>query len=147
MDEPQENQDDLFGDGVDERNDLLAHLDDEVLHDQHLWPRDLVELAEVIRAQLQREGVEDEAMYRQAERVLLAMAFLCGGRSYYLPKGERIKKALRDKRLYDEFDGRNVRSLASRYDLSEQKVYDVIRRQRWLHVNRVQPSLFDSEQA
>ncbi|KEQ19186.1 Mor transcription activator family protein [Endozoicomonas numazuensis] len=139
------NEDDLFG--LDHTNDILGHLDDEALHQKHLWPGDLVELAEVIRAQLLREEVKDDALYLQMERVLLAMSFLCGGRNYYLPKGERIKKALRDKRIYDEFDGKNIRGLSNHYKLSEQKVYEVVREQRQLHKNRIQHNLFPNEQA
>ncbi|WP_299734031.1 Mor transcription activator family protein [uncultured Endozoicomonas sp.] len=133
--------DDLFGID-DQNNDIMAHLDNDALHQKHYWPGDLVELADVIRAQLKREGVDDEAIYRQAERVLLAMAFLCGGRNYYLPKGERIKNALRNKRIYDAFKGNNHRDLARQFRLSEQKIYEVLREQMQLHRNRVQHNLF-----
>ena len=132
--------DDLFGID-DQNNDIMAHLDDDALHQKHYWPGDLVELAEVIRSQLKREGVEDETIYRQTERVLLAMSFLCGGRNYYLPKGNRIKNALRDKRIYDQFEGNNHRELARQFRLSEQKIYEVIRVQMQLHRSRVQHTL------
>ena len=131
---------DLFGID-DQNNDIMAHLDDDALHQKHYWPGDLVELAEVIRSQLKREGVEDETIYRQTERVLLAMSFLCGGRNYYLPKGNRIKNALRDKRIYDQFEGNNHRELARQFRLSEQKIYEVIRVQLQLHRSRVQHTL------
>lgn len=132
--------DDLFG--IDDKNnDIMAHLDNDALHQKHYWPGDLVELSEVIRAMLQREGVEDEATYRMMERVLLGMSFLCGGRNYYLPKGERIKNALRDKRIYDQFKGNNHRELARQFRLSEQKIYEVIREQLQLHRSRVQHTL------
>ncbi|OED44057.1 hypothetical protein ACH42_08430 [Endozoicomonas sp. (ex Bugula neritina AB1)] len=138
--------DDLFG--VDDKNnDIMAHLDDEVLLEKHSWPGDLVELADIIQSQLKREGVDDEAIYQQIERVLLAMAFLAGGRNYYLPKSGRIKKALRDKRIYDRFSGRNHRELARQYQLSEQMIYEVIREQAQLHRKRVQHNLFPQGQA
>lgn len=137
---------DLFG--IDsENNDIMAHLHDEALHQKHYWPGDLVELAEVIRAQLKHEGVDDEAIYQQVERVLLAMSFLCGGRNYYLPKGDRIKNALRDKRIYDAFAGNNHRELSRQYKLSEQKIYEVIRAQTQLHRSRIQHNLFPDKQA
>ena len=133
--------DDLFG--IDDNNDMMVHLNNDALHEKHYWPRDLVELSEVIRAQLKREQVDDEQIYRQIDRILLAMSFLCGGRNYYLPKGERIKNALRDKQIYDAFTGNNHRELARQFRLSEQKIYDVIRRQLQLHRARVQPPLFE----
>ena len=135
--------DDLFP--IDQNNDILANLDNDVLHQKNYWPGDLVELAEVIRSQLRRDGVDDESIYRQMDRVLLAMSFLCGGRNYYLPKGDRIKNALRDKQVYDAFNGHNVRELSSRFKLSEVKIYNVIREQRQLHRDRVQPNLFPLE--
>ena len=131
---------DLFGID-DQNNDIMAHLDDDALHQKHYWPGDLVELAEVIRSQLKREGVADETIYRQTERILLAMSFLCGGRNYYLPKGERIKNALRDKKIYDAFNGNNHRELARQFRLSEQKIYEVIRVQMQVHRSRVQHNL------
>ena len=131
---------DLFGID-DQNNDIMAHRDDDALHQKHYWPGDLVELAEVIRSQLKREGVADETIYRQTERILLAMSFLCGGRNYYLPKGERIKNALRDKKIYDAFNGNNHRELARQFRLSEQKIYEVIRVQMQLHRSRVQHNL------
>ena len=131
---------DLFG--IDDaNNNIVAHLDDDVLYEKDYWPGDLVELCDVIRAQMKREGVEDESAYRMMERVLLGMSFLCGGRNYYLPNGQRIRNALRDKRIYDEFNGRNQRELSRRYKLCEQKIYSVIRAQRNLHRNRAQPDL------
>ena len=132
---------DLFG-VDDENNDILGHLNDEALHQKHYWPGDLVELSEVIRAQMKREGIDDESTYQMMERVLLAMAFMCGGRNYYLPKSDRIKNALRDKRIYDAFTGRNHKELARLFRLSEQKIYEVIREQTQLHRDRIQHNLF-----
>ena len=137
---------DLFG-LDDENNDIIKHLDDDALHEKHFWPGDLVELSDVILAELKRNGVDDEERYRLMDKVLLAMAFLCGGRNYYLPQGERIKMQLRNKRIYDQFDGRNVRELARSFDLTPQQVYGVIREQRQLHRARIQHNLFPDQQA
>lgn len=128
-------------------NDILAHLDDDTLHQKSNWPGDLVELSEVARTILKDEGEEDEHTYRQIDRVVLAISFLCGGRTYYLPKGDRIRNALRDKRIYDRYDGHNIHALCREFKLTEQKLYDVIREQRQLHIQRVQHSMFQTKQA
>ena len=138
--------DDLFG-LDDKNNDILGHLDDEALHEKHAWPGDLVELSEVIRAQLKREGVKDDKVYRQMERVLLAMSFLCGGRNFYLPRGKYIKIALRNKRIYDSFNGKNVNELGRQFNLTPQQIYGVLRKQRQLHRDRIQHNLFPEQQA
>ena len=138
--------DDLFG--IDsENNDILGHLDDDVMHQKDYWPGELVTLAEAIRAQMLREGEKEEATYKQMERVLLVMSFLCGGRNYYLPNGDRIKRALRNKRIYDAFTGHNHRELCQQFRLSEQKIYEIIKEQRQLHQNRIQHNLFSNGQA
>ncbi|MCW7552571.1 hypothetical protein NX722_07895 [Endozoicomonas gorgoniicola] len=137
---------DLFG--IDsENNDIMAHLDDDVLHQKDYWPGELVTLAEAIRTQMRREGEQEDATYKQMERVLLAMSFLCGGRNYYLPNGDRIKRALRNKRIYDSFTGHNHRELCQQFRLSEQKIYEIIKEQRQLHQNRIQHNLFTNGQA
>lgn len=136
------NEDDLFGID-DENNDILAHLNDDALHEKSYWPRDLVELSQVIQAQLRREGIaEGDEQYRLMDRLLLAMSFMAGGRGFYLPQGDRIKKALLYKRIYDQFDGHNHLELGKKYKLSEQRIYQIIREQRQLHRQRLQPGLF-----
>lgn len=137
--------DDLFGIDND-NNDILAHLDDDALYQKNYWPGDLTTLAEVIRVQMKQEGESDDAVYRQMERVLLVMSFMCGGRNYYLPKGDRIKRALRNKRIYDSFTGHNHRELCQQFQLTEQKIYEILREQRQLHMNRIQHNLFDKGQ-
>ncbi|GAA4650823.1 Mor transcription activator family protein [Kistimonas scapharcae] len=134
---------DLFGHGELNDGSLLQHLDDDLIEERRHWPRDLVEMSDFLRAQLNQEGESDERTLLLADKLLVALAFRSGGRGFYLPKADRVKRALRDKQLYEAFNGRNIYELVRRFDLSEVKVYQVIKEQRALHMGRIQPSLLD----
>lgn len=41
-----------------------------------------------------------------------------GGHPHYLPKGDILKEAIRNKVIFDHFTGTNHRELASRYKLT-----------------------------
>ena len=49
---------------------------------------------------------------QQARKLVAALAHYMGGRSYYLPSGDRLMNALRDDQIYSRFDGRNVEQLS-----------------------------------
>jgi len=133
-------QTDLFG--IDASQPIAAHLDDTLIQERRNWPRDLVEIADFVRGELKAAGYEGDELYLLIEKVLVGLCFRSGGRGFYLPQADRVKRALRDKRLYDAFDGRNIKALVRKYGLSEQKVYEIIREQTALHRAKVQPGLF-----
>ncbi|WP_157890267.1 Mor transcription activator family protein [Marinobacterium aestuarii] len=68
----------------------------------------------------------------------------CGGRHVYIPKGDRIREAVRDVELFRDRHDRGILpdELASRYKISTQHVYRIIKEQRSLHMKKVQPALF-----
>ncbi len=63
-----------------------------------------------------------------------------GGQLIYVPKDTVEQTCKRDRDLYNEFNGTNHDTLASKYGLSMQWVYQIIRRMRI--IDR-QPSLFE----
>ena len=79
---------------------------------------------------------------QQARKLVAALAHYMGGRSYYLPSGDRLMNALRDDQIYSRFDGRNVEQLRRAYGLGQTQIYTIIAQQRALHVRRAQPDLF-----
>ncbi|AKO30289.1 transcriptional regulator [[Haemophilus] ducreyi] len=72
---------------------------------------------------------------------VLTISHYLGGRAIYLPRGDRLKEALRDYAIYDEFDGKNVQQLSERYGLCVPQIYAIIRKQRKLIRSRHQPEL------
>ncbi len=113
-----------------------------------LWPQALVDMLDVIAASLARELGDQEQARRLAALAIRELAHYFGGRMTYLPRGDRLERALRDKAIWDAHDGRrtSVLELAARYRLTEQQIYAILREQRALHVRRVQPGLFEEEQ-
>lgn len=108
------------------------------------WPSTLAEFIDVTRAVLHRRGRDDAQALEDAQQVVLALGTYLGGRQIYLPTGERLKTALRDRRIFLEYCGRNKAMLARRYDITERRVEQIAAEQKAVHVRRMQGQLFDA---
>ncbi len=106
------------------------------------WPQTLAEIVDVLVDTARRAGIGVDDAWAQAERSVLAISAYIGGRSIYLPRGDRVLEAIRDRRIWSEFRGDNTVELARRYDLTERHVQRILAEQRDLHVKRVQRPLF-----
>lgn len=95
------------------------------------WPQVLVDLTEVFVGYFRRDDslTEQEARI-EAEHLVERVADHLGGEPFYLPKADVIRRHRRDQALLCEFNGRNERSLARRYGLSERYVRRLIERER-----------------
>ena len=58
--------------------------------------------------------------------VALVLARHFGGQNIYFPKLDRTMLPERDRRIREEFTGRNHKFLARRYNLSVQRVRDIV---------------------
>lgn len=96
------------------------------------WPKGLAVLTAVIEEAFIRQGRRKDEALEIAEIAVKAMAFLAGGRSYYLPKGHYFRVALKHGRIFREFTGNNVTELAEKYELTEAMIYAIIAQQREL---------------
>jgi Mor family transcriptional regulator len=106
------------------------------------WPQLLSDMLRVLEAHKKRRGMSAEEAFEHAREDVLALAEYFGGRMAYLPKGERLKVALRDAAIWRRFNGQNARELAMEYKLSAPHLYNVLARQRTLHVSKLQGRLF-----
>ncbi|MFM5565928.1 Mor transcription activator family protein [Aeromonas veronii] len=109
------------------------------------WPKALSELVDVLACELARGGMRPEQAKAQARKLALVQAHYMGGRAYYIPTGEHLKAALRDRAIWDEFNGRNIDQLARKHCLSVPQTYAVVAAQRELTRRRQQPDLFGSQ--
>ncbi|WP_323924316.1 Mor transcription activator family protein [Aeromonas veronii] len=109
------------------------------------WPKALSELVDVLACELVRGGLEPDLAKAQARKLALAQAHYMGGRAYYIPTGEHLKAALRDRAIWDEFNGRNIDQLSRKHGLSVPQTYAVVAEQRELNRRRHQPDLFDDQ--
>ena len=119
--------------------DLLDRLDDPDI--AHQWEGTLADLLACSDAALKRTGLDESQAHKLAQVVVLAMADYMGGRALYLPRGHALKTALRHAQIYREFTGNNIPWLVRRYKISEQMVYNIIRRQRAIQQARCQYAL------
>lgn len=136
-----EQQSELFDYDAD-ATQLLEHMDKLALGElEHQWPQQLVALIDVMEAELQRQG-HNKTPRDTASKLVLAISHYMGGRSHYLPMGEKLKQTLRDDMIYCQFNGRNIEELRRHHGLSQPQIYLIIAQQRKLHTRRHQPDLF-----
>lgn len=125
-------------------DDALERLQDpEILKK---WPQGLTDMLMVIEAAHRRAGDDEETARARAFRAVRALAQFAGGRSFYVPKGDQLDRALRDREIWELHDGTNITELASRYHLTEVQIYSIIAEQRKLARARMQPDMFERTQ-
>lgn len=83
------------------------------------WPRNLVELSDVIDTCLAEEKI---VVNKLTEKIIAAIAFYMGGRELYLPNGKSLEMFLRNLRIYHEFNGQNKAELAKKYSMTERRI-------------------------
>ena len=71
----------------------------------------------------------DNAM-NLARFAVVALSIHIGGNMMYLPRGDRLQKALRNAEIFKLFDGNNTTELAMKFKLSRQTIYDILKKQR-----------------
>lgn len=123
--------------------DALERLEDPELLKK--WPQGLTDMIMVIEAAMARRGASRDQARRVAFVAVRALSQFAGGRSFYIPKGEALDRALRDRELWERFDGSNVSELATWAHLTEVQVYAILAEQRKLARRRVQPELFEHQ--
>ncbi|RRN04665.1 transcriptional regulator [Bibersteinia trehalosi] len=122
--------------------DQLDHIPENEVHNR--WPLLLLEVIDVMQAELQRQQFAENSAKLTACKLAGVIAHYFGGKSFYLPAGDKIKEALRDVQIYRDFDGKNVPDLVKKYRLSESTIYAILRQQRSLQRKRHQMDLFNS---
>jgi len=102
------------------------------------WPQALRDMTDVATAALRELGLAEPQA--AAFAVMRALSRYQGGRMFYLPKGDELDRALRDRQIWEDYDYRNVPELAARYGLTEKRIYEIIKVQRALHRQRIDRS-------
>lgn len=115
------------------KNRTVDTLDEQ---DNHKWPSLLVEVADVIANELNKQGETEENASKKAKQITFAIGCHFGGSSFYLPSGHILKTALRDYEIFQAFNGANIKELVHRFNLSESSVYAIIRKHRKLQKER-----------
>lgn len=138
-----EDQKELLGDDS-FSSDLLNHLEDIPPEVQKKWPRDLSALVDIYSAALERLGYTGEEAQRISHTLLAEQAVYCGGRYFYLPRLDSLKRAIRDVELHRDWSERGMLpdDLSRKYDMSAAHVYRIIKEQQAYYRKRIQSELF-----
>ena len=104
------------------------------------WPANLQSLCELVRQTLEKRNIKDSE--RVSEVLTTALSVYMGGRHLYIPNGDRLKKALRDIRIWRDFKGNNIEALSREYHLTERHITQIIADQRAAAIARRQRNLF-----
>ena len=110
---------------------------------QEKWPVRLAELVDLLVQDARRRGVDLETATAEATRTVLLIAQHEGGRPFYLPRGDSLVQALRDRQLYLRHNGRNTEELADQYGMTVRHVQRICAEQRALQLRRRQRPLFE----
>ncbi len=118
----------------------LDLFEDELLKNK--WPETLVDYVNVVAHKLEIDSVPNSKSI--ALKAVMALAEFDGGRPHYLPKGDALKRAIRDKAVFDDFTGFNHDELTRKYKLTQKQIYLIISEQRKIHTHKIQGRLFDN---
>lgn len=141
-----DDQRDLIGmPAGDEAEEMLARAPVELPEAQ--WAGMLSALVAVVESKFRRLGLDEDTATRLAIAAVLAQGEYAGGRSIYIPRGVRLKNALRDADIYRRAKRGNIPRLAQEFDLTEVSVYRILREQRDLYLARVQGRLDFGDEA
>lgn len=118
--------------------DLLEHLDEIPDECRKKWPKDMLALIALFQRALKRHGIDEKQACGFAHVLLAELADYCGGRNIYIPRGEKLKRAIRDVDLFRDFNdhGMKVKELAIKYKITMQHVYRIINEQRAIRTSR-----------
>lgn len=134
-------QDELFDALTCDPMELIERLGDEV--DARIWPERLHLLFELHRNyNVKRVGWDEARATLDARDRCILLGEYLGGRQFIIPRGDAIRRALRDKLMWHQFTGRNYDELAERYGLSLMQVYRIMAEQKKLHASQYQGELF-----
>lgn len=110
--------------------------------DRGKWPKRLLELTDLAESLLTRHAGRNLAARETAELIVAEIANYLGGRPVYLPRGEALKRALRDRRIWRDAGHIEPDKLADREGVCVQQIYKIIGEMRNLERKRRQGSLF-----
>ncbi|CAM3726463.1 Mor transcription activator family protein [Xenorhabdus thuongxuanensis] len=109
-------------------------------------PELLIELAQHTASTVSEIINVDPVLAEQiGEAVANRMMQVWGGQNVYFPMGMVWKVSLRDREIFNKFNGKNHHELARKFGVSVQWIYSVVKRVRKEEVDRLQGKLFNDE--
>ena len=95
------------------------------------WESSLSEFVDIWSSLLSRRHNMDSSRSRLIARdLVIETAHYMGGRAFYLPKTDSLKRAVRDAGIYHEFNGKNTNELARKHRMSQANIYNILSKQK-----------------
>lgn len=94
------------------------------------YPLLLEEVAAQVRVNLEEQGYPSAEADAAAERVAEHLRKFLGGAWHYVPKGYHYELTLRDRDIYEKFNGRNQRELCEEYGITRVRLYQILQQVR-----------------
>lgn len=110
-----------------------AVADEKVKLAKDRWPKVLFDVLEVLESLYIRQGMDEAVAHELAGKSTLEMARYFGGRQLYLPTGEKLERAIRDKYIFKVFNGKNADELATKFSVTTASIYRLHKEQRALY--------------
>ncbi len=128
----------LFDSDSADASRVIDGLDYEFRKETRCWPTLLAELVDVVADHMEtRERLDPETAIFKAQDVVLAISHHLGGRAVYLPRDDKLKRAIRDNSIYRAWKaGATHAELASKMGLTTARIYSIISGQRQLRRGR-----------
>lgn len=115
------------------------------LPEKNRWPERLAELYDVMFAYNRKLKMGDEEAARDAEARTILVAEYQGGAALYLPRGDELRRAVRDRRIYRVANRRNIEAIAREAGLTPKAVYEILKRERARQIRKLQGRLFEED--
>jgi len=117
---------------------------DDLLTEPEQWEQTIADIADTLIGELEQAGVADAK--RLGCRLTLHLCKTYGGATYYLPRGDSLRRAERNMTIWRECDHKSTgdnspKALAQRYGLSEIHIYRILADQLDLHRRKRQAEL------
>lgn len=137
-----EQQLELFDPNTITADQVLDNLPSDLLDDSRTWPSLLAEMVDILADKFEeRWGLDQETATARASDVAVFISHYFGGRSFYLPRDDRLKRAIRDISIYRAFNGSNHLELARKTGLTTTQIYNIVKKQRQLRFEKSNPPL------
>ncbi len=106
------------------------------------YPEILTDLKQTVTAALQENNIEAQRAEAISHQIAESIRKKWGGQLTYIPKGQYYELNSRDLKIWQEFRGSNHRQLCQKYDISLQRLYQIIKIQRRQMIEKHQHDLF-----
>ncbi|WP_299011169.1 Mor transcription activator family protein [uncultured Shewanella sp.] len=91
------------------------------------YPETVQTIIGMFKDRLKAEGVINENL---ADKLTLELSIVLGGRDVYIPKLSRLKTFIRNISIFDKFNGDNTKKLADEYDMTPNRIYQIVKEQQ-----------------